>query len=55
MAKKNFGTKRIRAGSAHARQITCFIDARRGRSNASGSYVVERPSTRGNRPRRAEG
>lgn len=37
MAKsKNFGTKRIRAGSAHARRITRFIDERRGRSAPSG-------------------
>ena len=36
---KNFGTKRIPAGSARAREITRFIDERRGRSAVAGRYA----------------
>ena len=37
---KSFGTKRIRAGSTRAKEITRFIDERRGRSAATGRYVT---------------
>ena len=44
---KSFGTKRIRAGSSRAEEITRFIDERRSRSAVTGRYVTSshaRPS-----------
>ncbi len=41
MAKrsKSFGTKKIKAGSARAREITRFIDERRARSARTGRFL----------------
>lgn len=43
---KNFGTKRIPAGSARAREITRFIDERRARSAVTGRYVTSNHARR---------
>lgn len=37
---KSFGTKKIRAGSARAREITRFIDERRARSARTGRFLA---------------
>ena len=42
---KSFGTKKIRAGSDQAREITRFIDERRARSPRTGSFRAA-PQTR---------
>lgn len=42
---KNFGTKRIPAGSARAKEITRFIDERRAKSTrTTGSFEPVRPT-----------
>ncbi len=52
---KNFGTKRIRAGSSRAEEITRFIDERRGRSAVTGRYVTSPPArSSGGKTRREE-
>lgn len=53
MAKsKNFGTKRIPAGSARAKEITRFIDERRSRSATTGRYVTAAHGRRTGDPRK---
>lgn len=53
MAKsKNFGTKRIAAGSARAKEITRFIDERRGRSAVTGRHVTAAHGRRTGDPRK---
>jgi len=52
---KNFGTKRIRTGSSRAKEITRFIDERRGRSAVTGRYVTSSPAkSSGGKTRREE-
>ena len=53
MAKsKNFGTKRIPAGSDRAREITRFIDERRSRSATTGRYATTADGRRSGGSRR---
>ena len=49
---KNFGTKRIPAGSARAREITRFIDERRARSAVTGRYLATGHDRRTGDPRK---
>ena len=52
---KSFGTKRIPAVSARAREITRFIDERRDRSSVTGRYVKSDSARRTGDPRKEDG
>lgn len=49
---KNFGTKKIQAGSDKAREITRFIDDRRSRSAVTGRFVTARHARCAGDPRK---
>ena len=49
---KSFGTKRIPAGSARAKEITRFIDERRARSAVTGCYITASHARRTGDPRK---